>query len=512
MDENFPFFNDDIEDDDIDNENTAELPKGIPAFMITPKGLYKLAGKSDKKPKINIIGTILEEQYYISLINMVELDDDNLSLLLECGKLNNGDKSIYDAYDYLKRTHYINYLLAKKFGRSIWDNQGIKLHLQIVDSGPIKYSKILIMVETSDIPQWISDSGMVDYHQYEHTDIITDIPNMPIMENVIRAKSYRYPWLFYSINLGFNSASNLTFETIRESKFYDNILRRYIDDAIRTFFPAYDRIPNLQEIDEALIRAHFRVKCDGKLIRIDLFCAPAMCYTTDFHSLYNYVYAPGDLSMVSRIPVEREDESDCDVSMDNLCSFIEYTFSSIASQVYVLPGAYCGDVSYIGSEYATYRYPIVLCLFNRPYMGSLEDNHSIINSFKEYKSNHSFIHRYWKAIDGLIKYNAFKSSNEKSSYLYGFIEIDRSSGSMSVEDMYSTIKDELYSIFGITEEIIHNDHFSARCVYLDEKIFRVLLLMMTVTTSMDGEVVLPKGNPPQDNDIKKKKFKLFGGV
>ena len=217
-------FPSDFENDEEENEG-KEYPKfsGMQPFLMTPNGLIPIPNNIsfDKllhHKKIEPICSIFNGEYSIYLLSYLENDSNRI--LLECKKnieyKGNSNISLFDVYNYLNTTHFLNFLIAKKFKKCIWAYEGADIQIQIMTSDKESYSRLIIMIEPSECANWMIEYATNDIYYTTYTSMNSTIPGIPIMVKVIKGKSYYEPIISYDITLGFsmNSFISLTLITV----------------------------------------------------------------------------------------------------------------------------------------------------------------------------------------------------------------------------------------------------------------------------------------------------------
>lgn len=509
-------FESDFSDEDFVNE------KGIPviphAFMMTPEGptpmsVHKLIDQLSKM-QTTLVCELFDGQYLVHILgkfNIRGAEETDHKILLEC-KENPSYKgertvNIFEVYEYLDTTNFLNFMISKVFKLTVFGHEGITLQMQISPTKTGTDAKIMIMIDTMVCSDWVYDAlNSGDLYSTTNTGIITDIPNNPIMLKYTKTKSLYRPILHYDFAFGANNSGDVDFDIINIQKFYDFILKEYIEDAIKTFYPSYQDIPPYNIIKENLIRIEFICQSSGKLFHLRMLCTPAVIdtdiagMTTRVESPHRYRYA------INQYMVSCESIPNCKLETNTTIPtfpipipFIDRVSSSPVSQLVTYANVKRGIINDRGMEFEVISPIGILFALNRVLIDSsgLEGLKDIMRkTYQVYDlpSKITYVESYWKPFDSNILVNLDLTGGIKLRKYYGFINVNKqNSSALNFDDLYVMIDDELNDIFKITKEQYQSGEVRAIPCYENDTIRRYVLI---------GTYTPPKPT--------KKRRKLFG--
>jgi hypothetical protein len=487
-------FDFDNYDEDDESENMPNRPKFPGFFLFGPRGLFQ---NSQIIPNISnrLLGTLFGKEYGLYLTDMIKNETNNI-FLLECSKISASKSklsvSLFDVYEYLNKSHYINFILSKEFDVSFWAYEGINISIHIADTDNNKYSKILIIAQTSNIPEYLF-SNIIDSIDEKKVEIDSTLFEYPMMVHTIKSKSYYKPIITYDISLGFNLSQNVDFNVINLSILYDAIILKYINDAISTFYIGVSK-DDIDKYGEKMLRLAFRIdNADtNKLLNIKMICMPSLYYSKNFDIMNKFICANNDICLLSYNPLNEN----CD-RFSNLATFINKTSSSTVTQVLLTLSEHQGIVTEFCDEYYMINYKYMIFTLNRAFLGfnskDQQDETKIFSNIKEIPSDSEYVYSYWKPSSKIII--------DKSMLIYGFININTNNlfDKLTFGDIYDYIKNELNDIFGITSDDYNSGNLKTTMCYENMHISRILLFKFI------------GGSNLKDNkqDTRNKKFKFW---
>lgn len=500
-------YDDSFEFDELDDGNQNNIPNipNMQGFLITPKGPIPINNNTlldlMNMPRNEPICTILNGEYVIYLVSKI---NDNVDrFLFECVQNSRYDKpfkySLFDAYEYLNTTHFLNFLLSRKFGKNIWAYEGISLQMQIFDSKKESYSKIMIMVEPSDCADWVSKYSMNDMYSEKITKQINAISGIPIIATIIKSKSYYTPLMTFDINFGLNTKSDVNFDSIHLSNFYNIFIKEFIEDAKSTFYFGYKHLDHIRDLGERLIRVNFDISCSNKIMNIRLICTPSVYINNISKKLHNYSFTSSG-HLISTSPIN----DDTIENGQELMPFANNICSSKHSQLITLTIYNRGAVSQYCEDYVLFESLDILCtqerlLFNANDKFAKTKNYEknrIFSSIYTIPSKHDGVANFWKVLDSInITLEEFHME------ILGFINFNTPMIiGMKYSEMIPNIYDEIQEIYDIDVSDFANDNIKVMTCYETVDICRVMIY------------TLNKSNTPDKYSKKnKKKFRLFGG-
>lgn len=468
---------------------------------VTQSGLSSFENVMFRHSKSIYLGSILNQQFDIFITGDLKYADASV-LLLECRPSKTATTTLYDAYEYLESTHYLNYLISKKYGGSLFfDN--IEMRLEISEVPQLVSSKIVIIAQCEEVPHLIKNVNLIQLDQRRSVDVLSDIPGCPIVSKITRSKSYYLPLLIYDITLTLNSDSMLDFMHINENLFYDVILSKYIEDATLEFYPNIASEPAFTDFNKRLLKIHFDIGYDPKMINIRMCCCPAVFQSNG--ELYNYVCIDSKIHTHS---VEKIDDFSPakPLSITSFSSFIQRVSSSSCTQLIPINIWHHGIVPYCADEeYHAYICSTILCTLSRPVNCSdCEGAGQVITNFREAKSNAKHIRNYW-VTDAPTIIDMIEGVKIK---LYGFVNVAALYSSINIKNLYSVIDSELSQLLHIKHIFPHDQEKSTFVVencYQSQEECRYAIYEVIRTSNST--------KPKTESDInnKKKRFRLFGG-
>lgn len=500
-----PFNNEDEE-----NENPS-IPN-MQGFMITPNGpvpinrntLSSLFHGKRKSPCC----TIFNGEYIIYSLNN---DTESLShLLFECVK--NPDHrgplkySLLDAYDYLDTTHFLNFMISKKYDKHIWAYEGTTLQIQIMNSEKDAYSKLLIIIEPSDCSDYIINYSSNDMHYETQCEQITVIRGIPIMAKIIKGKSYYAPIITYHVSFALNSNSPINFQNIHISNFYSNILQKFIKEAIANFYSGSMCCDDIGDIGEHLVRVNFDINYDNNIFNIRIICTPSIYINPNTKKAHKYIFT----SMGHLISVYPINDTEFNMTHD-LIQFANNIFSSKSSQLVTLDIYKQGTIFEYCEEYHIYKSFDVLCTQERFLIRTNErfindpkynDNQRIFSNFAVLKSDYPEVINYWKPYDDIVNLSIIDYKFDMN--ILGFINFDTELiCGKRYSDIFQSIANEIFEIFGYNIKDFESQNIKIIPCYETTEVYRVILYKINDTN---------KNIETTDSKKKSKtKFRLFGG-
>ena len=471
MNNNFSFPNDFGDDDGEFSFGFIPInPNNLPKFELNINALNDLMkSMAQEEP----LGSVFDGEYYIYLVNYIQKEGENDRLLLECSpnkKIKMFKHNLMEVYEYLNTTHYINFLLASALGCGVWNSENIELQLQIVTminstiNSP-NYSKLMIMAEISVAPNWLINYASKDMYFTKESEMCTIIPGIPIMIKTIKGKSYYTPALIYDLTFGFNRDSSVDFNNINLYIFYNHILRKYIDDALDTFYPTHKEDANLSNYGDKLLKIHFDADSEDKMSTIRMLCLPTMYYSQDNLKLYNYLYAVDSTHFI--------DSKVTDI--DKTFYFINSVSSSDVTQVESFNIVNTGTVSHYYNDYNVVESNNVIFTLNRKIDPPKEISTTVFSDIESKISSHNIVDDYWIPISP-AKFNINNNGKSFSVDVLGFINCNsKNIGVMNYEELFNTIEDELPKVFRIKREDISNGDVRFGCTYYTKNTIRVMI-------------------------------------
>ena len=467
-----------ISDENEEEENNQfpfNLPPFMKAFLLGPDGpkpvnLENILKSKSKRNEYQYLTTILNNEYELLLIEKIKTSDGNTRLLLECIDNPNytGDKkwAIIDAYNYLNVTHIINFVVSWLLGIPVWSHEAIDIQMQVVDSTTRTYSKIIILVDSCNIPSYsgILESSAVDSVITRSTDMIIDIPDAPIMTQCIRAVSYYNPVIIYDISFAFNDSSNITFEDLHIANFYGVIMTRYLSDACSIFYPLQSI--NEDDIGEKLIRTQFDIEWSKKLCNIKMVCVPAVYYNPSNKKYYGYCYEKINLHSFGTKPLNEVNSiKTIESNFTDMAEFINSACSSDLTQVVVDNIIPRGIVSNYCEEYKLIQTDHILFTLNRHITNS--EYKGIIINCDSLLSNNDIAKDYWILSEKI---------DICDSQILGFVNLYcEKVGCKNYDEILRCIASDLYMIFNISLQDIESDKVVCNLCYMTKNIARLMI-------------------------------------
>lgn len=499
-----------IDNEEEGNENEEMFPI-MQGFFLSPRGpirfnneeLHRILSTKTNEP----ICTLFNGEYALYLLN--KIDGDIERLLFECVKNpscnSNPKHDLYDVYNYFNTSHFLNFLIAKHFGMNAWAYEGINLQMQIVNSDKGSYSKLMIMIETSECDKFILDYASADLCRESFSEYINEIPGVPISARIIKSKSYYVPVISYGITLGFNSKSSITFDNINLQNFYNRILAKYIGEAINTFYCGYSEVAinSLMALGEKLIRIKFDVVYNGRLIDINFVCTPAVYVNKSTGLAHKYDFSPlGHLISVKPL----DDISG--ITGQELLDFNHMICSTKHSQLLTMGTHKIGVINHFCEDYHVIESSDILCTQHRLLLHddrrfpSGED--CVFSMIDKKISNFSEVNSFWKPIEN-IKVTDTANAN---LIVIGFINFitDKIAGKTLI-DILTKINDDLVKIFNIHSNDILSGHIHVMTCYDSIEECRIMIYQLIENKKSESN--------HQDYTVPvkqaKKKLRIFGG-
>ena len=497
-------------------DENEEIPNGSFSFMggipLSQNQLTSILNNISKLNRNTNICTIFNGKFIIQLIDIIDMDDYS-KILLEC-TLNpdyigpENPISLYDAYNYLKNTHFLGFALSKVLQKDFWWDESVDLQIQVIDNNLNGYSKILILVDSHPCPKLILDVIDSDPHQVKSVGVINAIPTTPIFEKVQKNKIMHSPILSYDITLGFNKSSKINFENIDINNLYIEIIGKYIDDALDTFYPERKCMDQLSDmgLDEKLLRVTFEISYQPKLMNIIMICTPAMYISNHGEDVYKYHFVGNEMHLNSVSPINVKLPLS---KMDNFCRFLDTISSSDCSQIITL---YTTDKGNRSKMCELFNISKSADIIFTPHIAIAKsdrfNNDPSINggrqryfpNFKIEYSAHEAILDYWCPLNETVV--SIDMEDTQKIKIIGFINFDTTKiYNKSFDDIYHQIHLELYHKFGITMEDYQLERFIVMYCYRTSNIVRVILTSNVDIYNKQNKVDTPR----------KKKLPWFGG-
>ena len=479
MNPNYPY--DDLEDDESEVEEPMQM------FRYS-KSMY--------------IGSILNNGFNIFITDIVN-HGNTATISLECRPTENAMNTLYDAYDYLESTHYLNYLISKRIGGSLFYDE-IDMRIEISEIPHLVSSKIIIIAKCDEVPHLAQNINIIHFDQRKFVDMLSAIPGCPIMARVTRSKSYYLPVLTYDITFSLNADSLLDFAHINENLFYDVLLTKYIEDAASEFYPEWRTDKNLSEFDKRLLRIHFGVEYSSKIIRITMMCCPAVFVAGD-NILHKYLCIDTSIHTCSVDKIDSVSDPE-DIPVSKFLKFIQNVSSSSCTQLLPINVKYRGIVPYCADEnYHTHLCTSVLCTLYRLVASSENDGFSqVIPNFREVPSNLSYIKNYWVTDSP----NMIECVDGIGMLLYGFVNLIPQYAGINIKLFYDALDRELRKILPndviIPKNLDDSSIIVEECYQSDEVCRYVIYEVIRTSNST-------KAKNESGINNKKKRFRLFGG-
>lgn len=463
----FPFFN--------NPEDSNEEPFNIPGLFIMGSGNFP--NIPNKLP--STLCTILNGEYRIYLNGEIN-DGDTSKFLFECSKVSKPyieiKNTIFDAYDFLTKTHFVNFLISMLYKKNIWAYEAIDANIQIIDNDNEKTSKIIMLVETSNVPDYITEDILIDTYKEKTMTVDSDICPSQISISEVKSKSYYRPILTYDISFGFNKNSQITFNTINLNTFYHNFLSKYIMDAIFTFYGSFVTEEIIRKYGEKLLRVQYIVESSDRLMSVRIICTPSMCFSDTSELCSKYSFVDDNLHLIGCERFNGDNNSFCGVS------YINRILSSDVSQVIALSIIENGIVNEFCDEYTINYNNFALFTINRAVLRkeklkNIKFPPKMFLDLLEFESDSEYIYSYWKPQSNIVISTSVNSDNEKPSemQIYGFVNINILSESISLNDIYSKISGEIFDKFGLSIKDYNNNDFSIIPCYENLNCIRLMI-------------------------------------
>lgn len=471
----------------LDQKNIDQIPKIFESFNSMMSKIY--------------ITPILDDEYLICETSDSATSNSHTNLngvLFECipnKNIKNRQYGIIDALEYLKNSHYINFLIAYLRGTSAYSKDDFNMHACINANPDIQ--NIIISANTNiTIPKFINTESFLNYENTSNSTIKYLTNDFAIMERVESHKSFLNPHIKYNIRLSqMLSSVHIPFGDIKLLNLYDSIIQPLIDDAFEKFYKYRD--PTLS-YNQWNFNIYFKIDYTEYEMGIEMDVVPAS-YIIGNEVVQVKFTGDGWLNINTKC-------SDYRILSKELCSNYSYLLGTRKTQVL---GIVCADHGEIDTvEFEGNRFCMLSYLFTNKrtldvreldayqpitdyssfevYPSKQYPSSRIIEYMKIY-SNNDLIYDHWLIINPIRLPVSTMSIKNPEIVLHGFItlnyeEIVKDFGEV-VDDFIlpETIRDELMDVFGL-------DNLSSdREIEIQEYYRTSEFMRFSITTIFSGE-------------------------
>lgn len=426
----------------------------------------------------------MKREYIVQFVNGLEHNNSpEVTVYAECipnPAIKHRKHTIVEAYEMLKESHFMTFLLNFYGDLYLWDYAGMDMKIAQNVDPKNPYEKIVMTIHASKkVPSFLTKFSSIDYVSDERTDIITPFVDSraQIMRSMTIRKHIYEPVIQAELSFAINTASPLMFtdDNVDVFALYTQLVLPAIFDARNYVYPEASWTSNYARKTLESLNILFETHISDNLFTVNMMISPAYI-TNAAGNIYRYLPKSNGGYLLSMYPVDKmRGGSEGNSGIFNMLNVF---CSSVDSQVLHLDTIQTGGVDLHGIRYESGSIGRILISIEKLVsdvgmnsFGTVDTSLAANKTTKRYfraeriesmDDANPNIMGYIKPTDKIIipsNLNIAPSECKIWIQIYGFVEFDLSTledKEMTFAQLFLSGKDEIDKILELPTDLIAN--------------------------------------------------------